>query len=51
MCLYGHVTLWVEVTQGKSPSCQVWDHRHCGSGDTVFRLSRDLTKPPDYMVI
>ena len=22
-------------------------HKHCGSGDMNFRLSRDLTRPPD----
>ena len=30
------MTLWVEVTQGKSSSCLVCGHKHCGSGDTMF---------------
>ena len=24
-----HMNLWVGISHGKSPSCQVWWHRHC----------------------
>ena len=43
----GHVTLWVEALQGKSPCCHVWwpktlwKWRHNG-----FSLSRDIAAKP-----
>ena len=38
MGLKGHRTLLVGATHGKLPPCQVWFHRHFGSGDIKFSV-------------
>ena len=32
---YGHMTLWLEFAQGKSPSWHILEHRDSGSGDIM----------------
>ena len=38
------LTLWVETRQGKSPSCQFGDHKHCGSEDIMVLVCRVVSE-------